>query len=73
MLAIALENVKKGAMPAGSMPAFEIIGESGNLFKKEEDQKSISLVNNTRRGLLDSIRTNEAGEAFYDSEKNIMD
>ena len=72
MLAIAVENVKKGKQP-GSLQAMNVLGESGNLFRADEEPKSASLNNNTRRGLMESMRANEAGEAFYDSEKNIMD
>mmetsp|Transcript_30806 Transcript_30806/g.38114 ORF Transcript_30806/g.38114 Transcript_30806/m.38114 type:complete len:123 (-) Transcript_30806:415-783(-) len=34
-----------------------------------------SRLGSTRRGLMDSFKTNEAGEAFYDSERgnNLMD
>lgn len=66
MLATALENIKSRGHGGASLVALDGLGESGNLFKRQEELKSANL-DNTNRGLLDSIRSNVTGEAFYDS------
>ena len=71
MLATALENIKSRRHGGASLVAFDSLGESGNLFKRQEELKSANL-NNTNRGLLDSTRSNVTGEALYDSNRNIM-
>jgi len=70
MLATALENIKN-RQGGASLVAFDGLGESGNLFKGQEELKTANL-DNTNRGLLDSIRSNVTGEALYDSNRNIM-
>lgn len=55
------------------------MGASGNLFSREETKNGSmrrtqeSALGDTMRALADSFKTNEAGEAFYDSEKGFGD
>lgn len=62
MLTLAYENAKKG---------------KDDINAGDQDVFFSSRVGSTRRGLMDSFKNNEAGEAFYDSERgnneNIMD
>ena len=76
MLAIALEKAainrdgdKK--RDQSSLPELNDLGASGNLFSNvnQFDLSKINDLGETMRGLV----SNEAGEALYDSERNLYD
>lgn len=67
MLAIALENAQNSERLAGSQHSVNNASASGLLFDKE---RPLLDLGDTMRCLVD--RDNKAGEALYDSERNLM-
>ena len=77
MLAVALEKATTGRdgdkkRDQSSLPELNGLGASGNLFANQAHPFDLSKINDlgdTMRGLV----SNEAGEALYDSERNLYD